>query len=139
MSASKFVDTNILVYAHDVGAGVKHERAMALVAALWQSGEGAVSTQILQEFFVNVTRKCAHPPTAIEAQSWVADYLQWQVVVNDGAAILEAIDLQTRYQLSFWDALVVQAAHAAGAELLYSEDLNHGQLYGSVRVENPLR
>lgn len=137
MSVRAFVDTHVLVYAHDAAAGPKHARAAALVAGLWQSGEGVVSTQVLQEFFVNVTRKCANPPTVAEAKAWIADYMYWHVIVNDADAILEAIDLQARHQLSFRDALVVQAAHTAGAELLYSEDLNHGQYYGTVRVQNP--
>ena len=69
----------------------------------------------------------------------VADYLTWQVVVNGGESILEALDLESRYRISFWDALVVQAAQASGAEVLYSEDLSDGQMYGSVRVVNPLQ
>ena len=69
----------------------------------------------------------------------VADYLTWQVVVNGGDSILEALDLEARYQISFWDALVLQAAQASGAEVLYSEDLSDGQRYGSVTVVNPLQ
>jgi predicted nucleic acid-binding protein len=65
--------------------------------------------------------------------------LSWQVVVNGGESILEALDLELRYQISFWDALVIQAAQASGAEVLYSEDLTDGQMYGSVRIVNPLR
>ena len=68
----------------------------------------------------------------------ISDYLAWQVVVNGGDSILEALELEARYQLSFWDALVVQAAQVAGAEILYSEDLSDGQRYGTVRVKNPL-
>ena len=69
----------------------------------------------------------------------MADYLTWHLVVNGGESILDALDLEARYQISFWDALVVHAAHASGAEVLYSEDLSDGQTYGSVRVINPLR
>jgi predicted nucleic acid-binding protein len=69
----------------------------------------------------------------------VSDYLAWQVVVNGGDAILEALDLEGRYQISFWDALVIQSAQASGAEILYSEDLSDGQRYGSVSVKNPLK
>ena len=68
----------------------------------------------------------------------MSDYLTWQVVVNGGDSILEALDLQARYQISFWDALVIQAAQVAGTEILYSEDLSDGQRYGTVRVKNPL-
>jgi len=69
----------------------------------------------------------------------VSDYLAWQVVVNGGDSILEALDLEARYQVSFWDALVIPAAHAGGAEILYSEDLSDGQRYGGVRVTDPFR
>jgi predicted nucleic acid-binding protein len=139
MSARFFVDTNILMYAHDTSTGAKHERAMALVERLWRDRTGVVSTQVLQELSVNLRRKASRPLDAKATRDIVADYLTWHVVVNGGESILEAIDLETRYQISFWDALVVQAAEASGAEILYSEDLSDGQTYGSVRVANPLR
>jgi predicted nucleic acid-binding protein len=138
MSDRYFVDTNILMYAHDAAAGEKHARAKALVEALWESRAGAISTQVLQELAVNLRRKAKKPLDAKATRDVISDYLAWQVVVNGGDAILEALELETRYQLSFWDALVVQAAQAAGAEILYSEDLSHGQVYGTVRVKNPL-
>ena len=87
---------------------------------------------------MNLRRKVATPLPAKTIQEMVADYLSWHVVVNDGAAVLEALDFMERYGISFWDALIVQAAHTAGASVLYSEDLSHGQRYGSVVVENPL-
>jgi predicted nucleic acid-binding protein len=138
MADRRFVDTNILVYAHDSSAGVKHERAKALVEHLWQTRTGAISTQVLQELVVNLRRKVSTPLPVKAIQEMVADYLTWQVVVNDGAAILEALDLEERHRISFWDALIVQAAQTAGATILYSEDLSNGQRYGSVVVENPL-
>jgi predicted nucleic acid-binding protein len=138
MSDRYFVDTNILMYAHDSAAGEKHVRAKALVEELWESRSGAVSTQILQELAVNLRRKANKPVDAKATRDIIADYLAWHVVVNGGDSILEALELEARYQLSFWDALVVQAAHVAGAEILYSEDLSNGQQYGTVRVKNPL-
>lgn len=138
MSDRYFVDTNILMYAHDTAAGDKHARAQVLVEDLWQNRSGVVSTQVLQELAVNLRRKAKKPLDAKATREVVSDYLAWQVVVNGGDSILEALDLEARYQLSFWDALVIQAAHAAGAEILYSEDLSDGQQYGSVRVVNPL-
>ena len=138
MSAEHFVDTNILMYAHDVSAGDKHERARALVEHLWHSRSAAVSTQVLQELCVNLQRKAARPLSARATREIVADYLAWEVVVNDGVSILEALELQQRHRLSFWDALIVHAAERAGASVLYSEDLSDGQAYGSVRVVNPL-
>ena len=139
MSDRYFVDTNILMYAHDTSAGPKHERARAVVEGLWRDRTGVVSTQVLQELSVNLRRRAGRPLDTKATRELVVDYLTWQVVVNGGDSILEALDLETRYQISFWDALVLQAAQASGAAILYSEDLSHGQTYGSVRVINPLR
>jgi predicted nucleic acid-binding protein len=139
MSDRYFVDTNILMYAHDTAAGEKHDRAKTLVEELWRDRTGVVSTQVLQELSVNLRKKVRRPLDAKATRDIVADYLTWQVIVNGGDSILEAIDLELRYQISFWDALVIQAAQLSGAEILYSEDLSDGQQYGSVRVINPLR
>ena len=139
MSDKCFVDTNILVYAHDRSAGPKHRKAERLVATLWDNRSAAISTQVLQELYVNVRRKAGQPLSVEEARALTADYLRWDVVVNTGESILDAMEIERRYGISFWDALIVQAASAAGAEVLYSEDLNDGQSYGSVRAENPLR
>lgn len=96
-----------------------------------------ISTQVLQEFYVSVRRKALNPIEPRQAKQLLTDYLCWKVVVNDGEAVLQAIDLESRYTISFWDALIVHAANLARAATLYSEDLNHGQLYGDVRVANP--
>jgi predicted nucleic acid-binding protein len=138
MSDRYFVDTNILMYAHDTAAGKKHARARSLVEDLWERRSGVVSTQVLQELAVNLRRKAKKPLDAKATRDVVSDYLAWHVVVNGGDSILEALDLEARYQISFWDALVIQAAQVAGAEILYSEDLSDGQRYGTVRVKNPL-
>jgi predicted nucleic acid-binding protein len=137
MSDKYFVDTNVLMYAHDTAAGARHERARALVEELWRSRAGVVSTQVLQELCVNLRRKTASPLEPRATRELVTDYLAWHLVVNDGASILEALELEERYGLSFWDALVVRAAQVSGAGTVYSEDLSHGQLYGGVRVVNP--
>lgn len=133
-----FVDTNILVYAHDSAAGPKHERARRLIEDLWRDRSGVVSTQVLQELYVNVRRKARRPLPIEEARRLIADYLRWEVVVNGGDSILEAIDIEQRFRLSFWDALIVQAAASSRAETVYSEDMAHGQAYGPVRIVNPL-
>jgi predicted nucleic acid-binding protein len=137
MSGRVFVDTNVLVYAHDVSTGVKHERARSLVERLWQERTGAVSTQVLQELYVSLRRKAVRSLPSDEARAVIADYLRWEVVVNNGESILEAIALEERYRISFWDALVIQASRACGALTLYSEDLSDGQVYDSVRVVSP--
>ena len=139
MSDKCFVDTNILMYAHDASAGAKHERAKALVEELWRGRTGILSTQVLQELAVNLRRKAGRPLDGKAVRDIVADYLTWQVVVNSGQSILEALDLEARYRISYWYALVLQAAHTSGADVLYSEDLSDGQTYGAVRVVNPVR
>jgi predicted nucleic acid-binding protein len=139
MSDKYFVDTNILMYAHDTSAGAKHQRAKALVEDLWRQRSGVVSTQVLQELCVNLRRKAGHPVDLRTAREIIADYLSWDVVTNTGESILDALQLEEHYQISFWDALVVQAAEASGAAVLYSEDLSDGQTYRGVRVVNPLR
>src|SRR5262249_14845595 len=128
---------NILMYAHDKAAGAKHDRAKALVEELWRDRTGVISTQVLQELAVYLQRKTAKPLDAMTTRDIVADYLTWQIVVNGGDSTLGSLQLETRYQISFWDALVVHAALSAGTEVLYSEDLSEGQLYGPVRVINP--
>lgn len=139
MSDSYFVDTNILMYAHDASAGPKHERAKALVEDLWRSRSGVVSTQVLQELCVNLRRKAGRPLDLKATRDLVADYLSWQVVVNRAESIVEALGLEERYRISFWDALILHAAQVSGAAILYSEDFSDGQTYGTVRVVDPLR
>lgn len=138
MSGRYFVDTNILMYAHDAAAGVKHARAAKLIERLWRDRSGVLSTQVLQELAVNLRRKVAKPLDARTVREIVSDYLTWHVVVNGGEAVLEALEIEARYEISFWDALIVQAAQTSDAEVLYSEDLADGQRFGSVRIVNPL-
>lgn len=139
MTDKQFVDTNILVYAHDKGAKNKHETARDLIGALWESNSGVISTQVVQELYVTIVRKTAKPLKPKHAQRLVLEYLKWDVVVNTGESIIQAFDIESRYRISFWDALVVQAANSAGAKILYSEDLNHEQNYDGVQVINPFR
>ena len=138
MSDKVFVDTNILLYAHDQSTGVKHERARALIEKLWDSGGGVLSTQVLQELCVNLRRKTAHPLSVEHTRALLQDYLSWEIVINTAESILEALIIEQRYIISFWDALIIQAAGSAGASIVYSEDLADGQKYGSLRVINPL-
>lgn len=137
MSARAFVDTNILVYAQDPGAGSRNEIARQLVEQLWHNRSGVISTQVVQEFYVNVRRIAKNPVSAPEARRLVEDYLCWEVIVNDGESILGALDLGRHFGINFWDALIAQAANNSGVETLYSEDLDHGQVYGTVEVRNP--
>jgi predicted nucleic acid-binding protein len=137
MSGKFFVDTNILIYAHDRLAGERHRKAQELLESLWVSGGGVLSTQVLQEFCVNLRRKVRRHIADDEIRDAVQDFLAWEIIINDGRSILRAMEIERRYQMSFWDALIIQAAEESGAEVLYSEDLNHQQRYGSVIVVNP--
>ena len=138
MSDKCFVDTNILVYAHDRLAGVKHQRAQMLLEQLWDSGQGVLSTQVLQELCINLRRKISHPLPVDEVRLLIRDYATWEVVTNTPESVLQALDIELRYKISFWDALILQAAESSGASILYSEDLATGQRYRAVRVINPL-
>lgn len=138
MAEKFFVDTNILIYAHDRSTGRKHELARPLVERLWSSGEGVLSTQVLQELCINLRRKIAHPLPVEEVRRLVQDYLSWEIVVNTPQSVIEALEAEERYKISFRDALILQAAEGSGAAVLYSEDLAGGQKYGTIRVVNPL-
>jgi predicted nucleic acid-binding protein len=138
MSDKYFVDTNVLVYAHDRTAGAKHERARQLVEHLWLTGDGVLSTQILHELCVTLRRKVTPPLSGEQVRHFVENYLAWEVVTNDPASVVEALDIEKRFKISYWDALVIHAAWRAGAAVLYSEDLSEGQRYESLQIVNPL-
>lgn len=138
MNDKCFVDTNILVYAHDRSAGVKHQRARTLLEQLWDSGQGVLSTQVLQELCINLRRKISHPLPVQEVRLLIRDYTTWEVVTNSPESVLQALDIEVRYKTSFCDALILQAAESSGASILYSEDLATGQSYRAIRVVNPL-
>jgi predicted nucleic acid-binding protein len=138
MADKCFVDTNILIYAHDRSTGIKHEKARQLVESLWMSGNGVLSTQVLQELCVNLGRRVARPPGAEEIRRLIYDYMSWEIVVNAPKAVIEALEIEARFKTSFWDALILQAAEQSGSAILYSEDLAAKQSYGTVRVVNPL-
>jgi predicted nucleic acid-binding protein len=133
-----FVDTNILMYAHDRSAGMKHERACQVIERLWISGQGVLSTQVLQELCINLRRRIARPLPVEEVRRLLQDYLSWEMVVNTPASVLQALEIEVRYKTSFWDALILQAAESSGAAVVYSEDLAAEQKYGPIQVINPL-
>ena len=138
MNGKSFVDTNVLIYAHDATQGEKYERALFLVKSLWRTGAGVLSTQVLQEFAFTLRRKIRPPLSLDNTLLRVEPYLSWEIVVNTGQSVIAALDIEDRYKISFWDALIVQAAQVAQVDVLYSEDLNDGQVFGSVRVVNPV-
>jgi predicted nucleic acid-binding protein len=132
-----FVDTNILVYAYDRSAGQKHTLAVQLMEECWKNENGCLSIQVLQEFFVDVTQKIAIPLELRIARQIVADLAHWRVHTPEASDLLQAIDFLQEYQLSFWDAMILQSASRLSCTQLISEDLNHGQFYGKVLVINP--
>ena len=132
-----FVDTNVLAYAHDRSETRRQPVARARLEALWQSRAGALSTQVLQEFYVVATRKLAAPMGRATARKIVALYAEWPVVQVDVPLILAASELEEHHTLSFWDARIVEAARRSGAGRLLTEDLQHGRVVGGVRIDNP--
>ena len=131
------MDSNVLIYAYDVTAGAKHERAKALVARLWETRDGCLSVQVLQEFYVTVTRKVARSLAADVAAEVVADLAAWRVHAPMVEDVNQAIAIQRRYAISFWDALIIRSAAQLGCATLWSDGLNAGQVYEGVRVINP--
>ncbi len=132
-----FVDTNILVYAHDLSAGNRHARASAIIESLWEEEAGVISIQVLQEFYVTVTHKIKSPLKPAETREIIQNYLSWPVQVNDPETTIRASEIGEKNNLSFWDALIIAAAIRLQAEKIITEDLNHGQIIEGILVENP--
>lgn len=135
MPVERFLDTNILLYGFDLDAPKKREIAMSVLESAWtEPGSAAVSVQVLQEFYVNFTRK-GYPDS--EARVLMDDFCQWPVIDNSLILLGHALTIRERTQLTLWDAMIIAAAEASGAHTLLTEDLNHGQVYGTVRAVNP--
>ena len=137
-SDPRFVDSSVLIYAHDLDTGNKHKLAQALIHDLWESGRGRLSIQVLQEFFVTVTRRIPNPIDSDEAAEAIEDFAQWNVHAPTPADVLDAIAIHRRFDISFRDAMILNSASKLGCQIVYSEDLNAGQRYDGVRVVNPL-
>jgi len=137
MSGKVFVDTNIVVYAHDLDAGEKHKIANRLILELWESRSAVISTQVLQEFYVTLTKKIPHPLEGPTVRRIISSYLSWEVVINEPKIILQAGEIEESYRISFWDALIVSAAFSGNAEAILTEDLNHGQHIEGILIKNP--
>lgn len=136
-SPLRFIDTNILAYAHDRRSGRKHEIARQLVDELWLDKAGCLSIQVLQEFYVIVTRKIAAPIGPMDAERVVRDLSQWHVHTPRASDVLNAIEMHQRHQISYWDATIIGSAARLGCSILLTEDLNSGQIYDGVQVLNP--
>jgi predicted nucleic acid-binding protein len=136
MSVKTFVDTNILIYAHDLDANEKHLTAKEVLDELWANRTGVTSTQVLQEFYVNVTRKLSQPLSKKVARTVVNTYVIWCVDITP-AEIAAAFRIEDEARIGFWDALICAAAIKSGAARILSEDLNAGQRIADIRIENP--
>jgi predicted nucleic acid-binding protein len=134
-----FVDTNVLIYTEDVADKVKQAAALGWMRELWVRRCGRVSAQVLNEFYVNVTRKIKPPMSAGDARAEVRRYQRWQPWVLDHSTVESAWAVESRYGLSYWGALIVASAQAQGCALLLTEDLQHDQLIDKVRIVNPFR
>jgi len=135
MTAPIFVDTNVLIYALDTADPRKQQAAHAWRAELWKSGRGRISYQVLQEFYVKVVKRW--PSARAQARAEVRDLLAWRPVAVDLLILEDGWRIQDRYQISFWDALIVAAAKSASCPYLLSEDLQAEQGLDSVIVVNP--
>lgn len=139
MSAVAFVDSDILIYAHDLDAGIKRELAVAKLRELWDSGTGRLSVQVLQEFYVNATQKLATPIARSTAREVIKAYGVWVRHATTVETVTRATEISDLARISFWDALIVASAEEVDAGELLSEDLNDGQAIAGIKVVNPLR
>jgi predicted nucleic acid-binding protein len=135
--ARQFLDTNVLVYAHDRGAGEKYRRALRLLEQLATRESAALSTQVLQEFFVTVTTKLPKPMPVQDAAAIVSDLGALPTHAPDVADVLAAIDIHDRLRVSFWDAMILRSASVLRCAVVWSEDLAHERRYDDLEVRNP--
>jgi len=134
-SPRTFLDTNILLYGDDLAHAAKQQRALELILEHKTRHTGVVCLQVLQEYFVNATRKLGLDPGLVRQK--VETYCRFDVVEPVAADILAAIDFRRLHQISYWDALVIHCARKAGCRVVLSEDMPHGQVFDGVRIVNP--
>jgi predicted nucleic acid-binding protein len=137
MTAKVFVDSNILVYAHDADAGPKQKIAAAQLKALWQDQLGRISIQVLQEFYVTVTQKLGKPLAKSKAREIVRDYAQWVAIPTTPQTVIRGSEISEGWRLSFWDSLILAAAEEQDCSTVLTEDLNAGQTVAGIRIINP--
>src|SRR5260370_15716412 len=131
----EFIDTNVLVYAHDGGAGRRHDRSVDLLRRLFEEANGSISVQVLSEFYSVATKRLSMKSE--EAEEIISDLSGWIIHRPGHADVLRAIRLLRRYKISWWDAMVINSAVELGCSILWSEDLTDGQRYGTVTVRSP--
>jgi len=139
MSARAFLDTNVLVYAHDRSDPRKQDQARSLIAASLRHGTGLISAQVLSEFFVTMTRKIQTPMTVQQARNELVLLAHLEAIDIDADLLLRATHMQADWRIQYWDALVLAAAERGECSIVYSEDFSHGQTYGTLTVCNPFQ
>jgi predicted nucleic acid-binding protein len=137
MTAPVFVDSNVFVYARDASDGVKQKRAAAWLAYLWRERAGRISTQVLSEYYVTVTRKLDPGLSAKDAWDDVRALVTWRPHAVDAMVLARGREVELRHRLSWWDSLIVAAAQLQGCAVLLSEDMQDGAVYGDVTVRSP--
>jgi len=137
MSDKVFLDANILIYAHDKDSKEKHSIALAIVKDIWEKRSGVLSNQVLQEFYVGVTRKIRKPIAKSEAREILRAYICWSIREISPVSVIRATEIEEKHRISFWDALVIVAAFEAKCKKILTEDLNSGQIIEGVLIENP--
>ena len=137
MTGPVFVDTNILVYARDAGEPAKQARAMALLGVLWESRLGRVSQQVLQEYYVTVTRKLKPGLPKDDARDDITSLLAWRPLAPSGFTLSKAWEIEDRFGFSWWDSMIVASSLENRCTLLLSEDLRDGQQIDGLRIQNP--
>lgn len=133
----EFVDTNVFLYAYDPSAADRHDAAKGLVGRLGRVRAGVISVQVLQEFYVNVTRKIAVPATPAQARDRLAVLARWRVHSPRAGDVIAATAIAEEATLSFWDAMIIRSAAQMHCPVLWTDDLNHGQIIGGVQIRNP--
>jgi len=137
MTGKIFVDSNVLIYAHDRDAGAKQQRAAERLKQLWDNGQGRLSTQVLQEFYVNATQKIKKPLAPSLAREIIRNYGLWVESPITTSTVVRASEIGEAWKISIWDGMILAAAEHDGARELLSEDLTHGQVIAGIRVSNP--
>ncbi|MBF0491903.1 MAG: PIN domain-containing protein [Deltaproteobacteria bacterium] len=139
MTEKIFIDTNVLFYAYDENGSEKHLLAKNKLEEIWQNSSGVISLQVLQEFYNSASKKLINKLQHHKLKEIIGLYKAWELVKLDISGLLQAIDLQQDYKISFWDSLIVQAALSAHCVILLTEDLNHGQKIKGMKIVNPFK
>jgi predicted nucleic acid-binding protein len=137
MIVKVFVDSNILIYAHDSDAGARQRRAADCLRELWDTHAGRLSTQVLQEFYVNVTQKIKPPLSKSSAREVIRNYTPWVQSLIAPGTVVRASEIGEIWRLSFWDSMILATAEQNQAAQLLSEDLKHGEVIAGVKIVNP--